>query len=86
MLGIKTTYLFDVPRVGESLAVGGLELICAGSEHLCYDVGTLSWWGELVAILLALHSPQHQVTDIERTPSNVVMMVPTQGLLVFGRS
>ena len=43
-------------------------------------------WGELVAILLALHSLQHQVADVERVPPDAVLMVPTQRLLIFGRS
>ena len=51
--------LFDVPGIGEDLAIDGLELVGAWSEHLRDDVWSLPRWKELVAVLVALDEVEH---------------------------
>jgi hypothetical protein len=51
--------LLNVLHVGEDFAIGGLELVGAGSEHLRDDVWSFPWWGELVAVLVALDEAEH---------------------------
>jgi hypothetical protein len=58
-LGAEVTYLFNIPRVGEELAINGLELVGAWSEHLRDDVWFFPWrrpWGWM-------HVPRHEATN-----------------------
>jgi hypothetical protein len=43
-LEAETTYLVDIPRVGEELAADGLELASAWSGHLRDDMWFSLWW------------------------------------------
>jgi hypothetical protein len=36
-------YLFNIPRVGEELAIDGLELVGAWFEHLHHDIWSSPW-------------------------------------------
>jgi hypothetical protein len=58
-LGVETTYLFDVPSVGEDFAVSGRKLVCSQSEHFGDDVRPLPRWRELVAVLGALDASEY---------------------------
>jgi hypothetical protein len=42
-LGAELTYLLNIPCVGEGLAIDGLELVGAWSEHLRDDVWCYPW-------------------------------------------
>jgi hypothetical protein len=45
-LEVKTTYLVDIPRVGEELAADGLELVGAWLRHLCDNMWSFPrQWG-----------------------------------------
>ena len=56
--------MLDVPCIGDDLAIDGLELVGAWSEHLHDDVRSLPQWRELVAVLDALDEVEHQVLDV----------------------
>ena len=68
------------------MAVDGLELIGACSEHLRDDVRSLPWRRELVAVLVALDEAEHHVPNIEGPTPHSTAVVPAQRLLVLGRA
>jgi len=78
--------LFDVLGIDEDIAVDGLELVGAWSEHFHDDVRSLPRWRELVAVLVALDEVRHLVPDIEGLTPHSTAMVPAQRLLVLGRA
>ena len=41
------------------------QLVGAWPEYFCDDVRPLPRWGELVAVLVALHKAENQVPDVE---------------------
>jgi hypothetical protein len=43
-LGVEATYLLNITRVGEDLAIGGFEPMSAWSEHLHDDTWSSPWW------------------------------------------
>jgi len=77
--------LFNVPSVGEDLVVDGFQLVGTWPEYFCDDVQPLLGWGELVAVLVALHEAENQVPDIEGSVPHPSTVVPSQRLLVLGR-
>ena len=77
--------MFDIPSIDEDLAIDGLELVGAWSEHLRDNVRSLPWWRELVAVLVALDKVEHQVPDVEGSTLHPIAMVLGQHLLVLGR-
>ena len=78
--------LLDVLGIDEDLAVDGLELVGAGSEHFCDDVWSLPQWRELVVVLVALDEAEHQVPDDEGLTPHSTAVVPAQHLLVLGQA
>jgi hypothetical protein len=60
-LGAKAMYLFNIPRVGEELAIDGLELVGAWFEHLCDDVWSSPWQRPQGGV--RMHVPCHEATD-----------------------
>ena len=55
-------------------------------EYFCDDVWPLLGWGELVAVLVALHEVENQVPDVEGSVPHPSAVVPMQRLLVLGRT
>ena len=78
--------LLDVLGIDEDLAVDGLELVGAWSEHFYDDVWSLPWWRELVAVLIALDEVEHQVPDVEGPTPHSMVVVPVQRLWVLSRA
>jgi len=78
--------LLDVPCVDEDLAVDGLELVGAGSEHFCDNVQSLLRRRELVIVFVALDKAEHQVPGVEGLTLHPTAVVPAQCLLVLGRA
>ena len=76
--------MLNVLGVGEDLAVDGFQLIGAWPEYFRDDVRPLPGWGELVAVLVALHKAKNKVLDIEGSVPHPSAVVPTQRLLVLG--
>ena len=77
--------MLKVPGIGEDLTVDGFQLIGAWPEYFRDDVRPLPGWGELVAVLVALHEVENQVPDIEGLVPHPSAVVPMQRLLVLGR-
>ena len=77
--------MFDVPGIGEDLAVDGLELVGTWPEHFHDDIWSLPWQRELVAVLAALDKAEDQVSDVEGPTPHSMAVVPAQRLLVLGR-
>ena len=65
ILRIKTTQLLNVPGVGEDLAVDGFQPVGAWAKYFCDDVGSFPGRGEFVAVLVALHKMEDEVSDVE---------------------
>jgi len=78
--------LLDVLGIGEDLTVDGFELVGAWPEHLHNDVRSVPWRGELETILAALDEVKDQVSDVEGSTPYSLAVVPSQHLLVLGRS
>jgi hypothetical protein len=72
---IKWTYVLDVPRVGDDPPILVLDLVCPRSEHFVDDERPLPWWGQLVPILAALNSSEHEISDMELTRTHVALVV-----------
>ena len=53
--------MLNVLGVGEDLTVDGFQLVGAWLEYFCDNVRPLPRWGELVAVLVALHEAENQV-------------------------
>ena len=69
------TELFDVPGVGEDLAVDGFQLVGTWTEYFHDDVWPFLGWGELMAVLVALYKAENKVPDTKGSvpyPSAVV--------------
>ena len=77
--------MLNVLGVGEDLAVDGFQLIGAWLEYFRDDVWPLLGWGELVAVLVALHEVENQVPDVEGSVPHPSAVVPSQRVLVLGR-
>ena len=78
-------WLLDVPCVDEDLAIDGLDLVGAGSEHFCDDVWSLPRRRELVMVFVALDEVEYQVPDIEGPTLHLTAVVRVQCLLVLSR-
>ena len=70
--------MFDVPSVGEDLAVDGFQLVGTWTEYFYDDVRPLPGWVELVVVLVALHEAENQVPDIEGSVPHPSAVVPMQ--------
>ena len=57
--------MLNVPDIGEDLAVDGLELVGAWSEHLRDGVRSFPRRGELVMVFVALDEVKHQVPNVK---------------------
>ena len=68
--------MLDVPCVDEDLAVVGLELVGAGSEHFYDDVWSLPRRRDLVMIFVALDEAEYQVPDVEGPTLQPTAVVP----------
>ena len=77
--------MFNVPGIGEDLTVDGFQLVGAWSEYFRDNVRPLLGWGELVAVLVALHEAEDKVLDVEGSVLHLSAVVPSQRLLVLGR-
>ena len=55
--------MFDVPGVGEDLAIDGFQLVGTWTEYFRDDVRPFLGWGELVAVLVALYKAENKVPD-----------------------
>ena len=55
-------------------------------EYLHDVVRSLPRWGELVAVLVALYETEDQVLDVEGSAPYLLAVVPSQCLLVLGRT
>ena len=69
--------MFDVPGIGEDLAIDGFQLVGTWTEYFRADVRSFSWRGELVAILVALHEAENQVPDVEGSAPHPSAVVPS---------
>ena len=78
--------MFDVPRVGEDLAIDGFQLVGTGTEYFRDDVRSFPWRGELVVVLVALHKAKNEVPNVEGSVPHPLTVVPMQRLLVLGRT
>ena len=76
--------MLDVLGIGEDLAVDGFQLVGAWPKYLHDDVWSLPWWGELVAVHIALYEVEDQVPDVEGSAPHPSAVVPSQCLLVLG--
>ena len=54
----------------------GFQLVGAWPEYFCDDVRPLPGWGELVAVLVALHEVENKVLDIEGSVPHPSAVVP----------
>ena len=61
-------------------------LVGAWPEYFHDDVRPLPGRGELVMILVALHEAKNQVPDVEGSVLHLSAVVPSQFLLVLGRT
>ena len=78
--------MFDVPSVGEDFAVDGFQLVGTWTEYFRDDVRPFLGWGELVAVLITLHEAENKVPEVEGSVPHPSAVVPTQRLLVLGRT
>ena len=78
--------MLNVLGVGEDLTVDGFQPIGVWSEYFRDNVWPLPGWGELVAVLVALHEAENKVPDVEGSVPHPLAMVPSQRLLVLGRT
>ena len=78
--------LGGIKGIGEDFTVSCLQLVGAWSEHFQDDVQSLPRQREFVAVLVALDEVEHQVADVECPTPYAAAAVPTQRLLVLGRT
>ena len=78
--------MFDVPSVGENVAVVVLQSVGARSNHFGHHIGSFPWQREFVLLLGRLSPSKHKVSDLEDSPSDFPLMVPTEDLLVASRA
>ena len=52
-------------------------------KYFCDDVGPFLGWGEFVAVLVALHKTEDEVSDVEGSTPHPSVVVPSQRLLVL---
>ena len=81
-LGEETMKLFNVPSVGENIAVVVLQSVGARSDHFDHHIGSFPRQRELVFLLGRLGPSKHEVSDLEDTSSDFPLMVPVESLLV----
>ena len=74
--------MFDVPSIGENVAVAILQSVSARSDYFYHRVGSFPWWRELVLVLRRLGPPEYEVTDLEYPSSDLPFIVPAKSLLV----
>ena len=78
--------MLNVPGIGEDLAVDGFQLVGAWAEYFHDNVQPLPGWVELMAVLVALHEVEDKVPDVEGSVLHPSAVVPSQRLLVLGRT
>ena len=74
--------MFNIPSVGENVAVVVLQSVGARSDYFGHHIGPFPWWRELVFFLRRLGPPEYEIADFECSPSDLPFVVPTEGLLV----
>ena len=72
----KNDVVFDVPGIGEDLAVDGFQLVGTWTEYFRDDVRPFLGWGELVAVVVALYKAENKVPDTEGSVSYPSAVVP----------
>ena len=78
--------MFNVPSVGENVAVVVLQSVGVRSDYFGHRIGSFPWWREFVFFLCRLGPPEYEVVDFEYPPSDLPFMVPEEGLLVASRA
>ena len=68
--------MFDVPGIGEDLAVDCFQLVGTWTEYFRDNVRPFLGWGELVAVLVALYKAEDKVPDTEGSVPNPSAVVP----------
>ena len=74
--------MFNVPSVGENIAIVVLQSVGARSDYFDHRMGPFPWWRELVFFLRRLGPSEHEITDFENPSSDLPFMVPVEGLLI----
>ena len=74
--------MFNVPCVGETVAVVVLQPVGAWSDHLGHRVGSFPWWREFMFLLGRLGPSEYKIIDLEDPLPNFSFMVPAESLLV----
>ena len=85
-LGEETMKLFNVPSVGENIAVVVLQSVGARSDHFGHRIGSFPRRREFVFLLGRLGPSKHEVSDLEDPSSDFPLMVPMESLLVASRA
>ena len=73
--------MFNVPSVGENIAVVVLQSVGARSDYFGHRIWPFPWWRELVFFLHRLGPPEYEITDFEYPPSDLPFVAPVEGLL-----
>ena len=78
--------MFDVPSVGEHVAVVVLQSVGARSDNFGHCMGSLPRRRQLVLLLGRLGPSKHEVSNLEDPLSDFSFMVPAESLLVASRA
>ena len=62
------------------------DMVLPSWKYFHDDVRPLPGWGELVAVLVALHEVENKVPNVEGSVLHPSAVVPSQRLLVLGRT
>ena len=74
--------MFNVPSIGENIAVVVLQSVGTRSDYFGHHIGPFPWWRELVFFLRRLGPSEHEIADFEYPSSDLPFMVPAEGLLI----
>ena len=74
--------MFNVPSVGENIAIVVLQSVGAQSDYFGHRIGPFPWWRELVFFLHRLGPSEHEIVDFKYPSSDLPSVVPTEGLLI----
>ena len=61
-------------------------MVGARSDYFGHHIGPFPWWRELVTVLVALYKMKDLVPDVEGSAPHPSAVVPSQRLLVLGRT